>query len=98
MDKIQISNGARLSILGIEPQPSSTTLSSFKDAMRKAVSEVDNLQHEADKSVTAVQSGQSGSLHEAIIALEKANISFRTMLQVRNKVIEAYQEIMRMQV
>jgi flagellar hook-basal body complex protein FliE len=52
----------------------------------------------ADKSIQNVQAGNTGGLHEAMIALEKADISFRTMLTVRNKLIEAYQEIMRMQV
>jgi len=99
MDQIQISNGARLSELGIrQQQKESTPTNSFTDALYKAVADVDRLQHEADKSVTNVQTGNTGSLHEAIIALEKADISFRTMLQVRNKVIDAYQEIMRMSV
>ncbi|MGO9212512.1 MAG: flagellar hook-basal body complex protein FliE [Syntrophales bacterium] len=42
--------------------------------------------------------GNSGSIHDAVIALEKADLSFRKMIQVRNKILEAYQEVMRMQV
>jgi len=42
--------------------------------------------------------GESKNLHETMIAMEKADISFRLMMGVRNKIIEAYQEIMRMQV
>jgi len=45
-----------------------------------------------------MQINNRGSIHEVIIAMEKADISFRTMLQVRNKVLDAYQEIMRMTV
>jgi len=45
-----------------------------------------------------VELQDSGSIHEAMIALEKANISFRVMMTVRNKIMDAYQEIMRMQV
>jgi flagellar hook-basal body complex protein FliE len=59
---------------------------------------VNNLHQNADKAVLNVQAGHTDSLHEAIIALEKADVSFRTMMTVRNKLIEAYQEIMRMQV
>lgn len=70
----------------------------FSDALFKAVSEVNDLQQNADKAIRNVQTGQSESLHEAVIALEKADISFRAMLTVRNKLIEAYQEVMRMQV
>jgi flagellar hook-basal body complex protein FliE len=70
----------------------------FSDALFKAVSEVNSLHQNADKAIQNVQGGQSDSLHEAIIALEKADVSFRAMLTVRNKLLEAYQEIMRMQV
>jgi flagellar hook-basal body complex protein FliE len=70
----------------------------FSDALLKAVSEVNQLHQNADKAIQNIQTGQSDSLHEAVIALEKADISFRAMLTVRNKLIEAYQEVMRMQV
>ena len=59
---------------------------------------INSLQHQADQAIAKVQLGNTGSIHEAMIALEKADISFRTMMQVRNKILEAYQEIMRMQV
>lgn len=70
----------------------------FSDALFTAVNEVNNQHQNADKAILNVQAGNTSSLHEAMIALEKADISFRTMLTVRNKIIEAYQEIMRMQV
>jgi flagellar hook-basal body complex protein FliE len=70
----------------------------FGDMLKQAVTEINQLQNSADKAITGVQLGQSGSIHEAMIALEKADISFRAMMQVRNKILEAYQEIMRMQV
>lgn len=71
---------------------------SFSDLFEKAVSEVNKAQVEADQAVEQVQSGQSGNLHEAMIALEQADISLRLMVQMRNKILDAYQEIMRMQV
>ena len=70
----------------------------FGDMLKQAVTEINQLQNSADKAITGVQLGQSGSIHEAMIALEKADISFRAMMQVRNKILEAYQEVMRMQV
>ena len=70
----------------------------FGDMLKQAVTEINQLQNSADKAITGVQLGQSSSIHEAMIALEKADISFRAMMQVRNKILEAYQEIMRMQV
>jgi flagellar hook-basal body complex protein FliE len=72
--------------------------SDFSDALIAAVNKVNDLHHNADKSIQSIQTGNTGNLHETIIALEKADISFRTLLTVRNKIIEAYQEIMRMQV
>jgi flagellar hook-basal body complex protein FliE len=70
----------------------------FGGVLKEALSDINQLQIDADKAINKVTLGQSGSIHEAMIALEKADISFRTMMQVRNKILEAYQEIMRMQV
>jgi flagellar hook-basal body complex protein FliE len=81
-----------------EGQTKSGSGSGFSNALITAVKEVNNQHQTADKAILNVQEGNTGGLHEAIIALEKADISFRTMLTVRNKIIEAYQEIMRMQV
>jgi flagellar hook-basal body complex protein FliE len=74
------------------------TQGAFGDVLKQAVTEINQLQNNADKAITSVQLGQSGNIHEAMIALEKADISFRAMMQVRNKILEAYQEVMRMQV
>ena len=70
----------------------------FGEMLKQAVTEISQLQNNADKAITSVQLGQSGNIHEAMIAIEKADISFRAMMQVRNKILEAYQEVMRMQV
>ena len=52
----------------------------------------------ADQTVLKANTGESVDLHEMMIAMEKADISLRLMVQVRNKAIDAYHEIMRMQV
>lgn len=70
----------------------------FGEVLKTAIDDIDKLQKSADQAIIKLEKDNSGSLHEAIIALEKADISFRAMMQVRNKIIEAYQEIMRMQV
>ncbi len=75
-----------------------TAKNSFGDVLKEMVSEVNKTQIEADEAIARVELDNSASIHEAIIALEKANISFRAMMQVRNKIVDAYQEIMRMQV
>jgi len=68
----------------------------FGEALKNAVQELDSLQKQADREVARVQLEDKGSVHAAIIAMEKADLSLRTMIQVRNKVLEAYQEVMRM--
>ena len=70
----------------------------FGDVLKNKVQEINELQLDADNAISKVELENSGSIHEAMIALEKASISFRTMMQVRNKILEAYQEVMRMQV
>ena len=70
----------------------------FAESLTKALSEVDNLQDEANAAIRTLAIGEDQSIHETMIALEKAEISFQLMMQVRNKIISAYEEIMRMQI
>lgn len=74
------------------------TKTSFGDVLKNTIGEINELQLDADKAIASVELEDSGSIHEAMIAMEKANISFRVMMTVRNKILDAYQEIMRMQV
>ena len=62
------------------------------------VSKVNDLQTQSDKSIQELASGENKNLHEVMISMEKASISFQFMSSVRNKALEAYQEVMRMQV
>ena len=60
--------------------------------------QLDDLQQQAQQQVGSLVSGQSQDLHTAMIAVEKADLSFQLMLQVRNKIVQAYQEVSRMQI
>ena len=60
--------------------------------------QVNELQHKADVAIQDMATGGPTSLHETMIALEKAETSFKLMMQVRNKIVEAYHEVLRMQV
>lgn len=71
---------------------------SFRSVLKDAISDINKLQNDADKSIAKVQLEDAGSIHEAMIALEKAGISFQVMMQVRNKIMDAYKEVMSMQV
>lgn len=70
----------------------------FAEALKTAVSQVNDAQLASNSAIEKLQTGESRDLHEVMISMEKADISMRLMMQVRNKVIDAYQEIMRMQV
>lgn len=71
---------------------------SFADILKASIKEVNNLQLNADKAIQELGAGKTRSIHETMILLEKADISFRLMMQVRNKLMEAYREIMHTQV
>ncbi len=71
---------------------------SFASMLGKMVSEVNEQQASASQSVAALQGGQNIPLHQAVVAMEEANVSFQLMVEVRNRLLDAYQEIMRMQV
>jgi flagellar hook-basal body complex protein FliE len=65
----------------------------FSDALGQALGQVEALQQEADLQSAAVANG-AGNLHEVALALEKADIGLRVAAKVRNKLVEAYQEVM----
>ncbi len=70
----------------------------FGKVIGELVNSVNNTQLSADKSIQNLITGESKGLHEVMIAMEKSSISMQFLTQVRNKAVEAYQEVMRMQV
>lgn len=70
----------------------------FSDHLKSAMGEVVDLQDQAKTAMQQMVGEGKGDLQETMIALEKADVSFKLMMQIRNKVLDAYQEIMRMQV
>ena len=75
-----------------------TSAGSFNDVLAEAVGEVQRLQNEADMTIKQVVSGEIRDVTDAIVALEKADVAFQTMMTVRNKIVAAYEEIMRTQI
>ena len=71
---------------------------SFGEMLSESIGKVNGLQNEANVAMEKLASGESQNLHETLLAVEKADIAFRTMNQVRTKVIDAYREIMKMQI
>ncbi len=70
----------------------------FTDALSRAVSATDARIQAGNNASEALAAGEDVGLHETVIAVEKADIALRTFVSVKNRVVEAYQEIMRMQI
>jgi flagellar hook-basal body complex protein FliE len=68
----------------------------FVQTLQETMQKVEALQTEAEKQVEGMVSGQGADVHSAMIAVEKADLSFQLMMQVRNKIVEAYQQISQM--
>ena len=70
----------------------------FFETLKSAIGEVNKLQEDADQAVQDLATGKDKDIHNTMIALEKADVSFQLMMQVRNKIISAYETIMHMSV
>lgn len=70
----------------------------FKNTISNFVNEVNDLQVKAGESIENFASGKVENVHEVMIAMSKAEVSFKFMMETRNKLIDAYKEIMKMQV
>ncbi|UCF68771.1 MAG: flagellar hook-basal body complex protein FliE [Acidobacteriota bacterium] len=70
----------------------------FAEAMENALSTVEGQLESADSAAKSYIVGEAGDLHNVLLEMERADLSLRTLMQVRNKLLEAYNEIMRMPV
>jgi len=77
-------------------KPGDQASESFEQVLFKSINKVNGLQVEADQQIEALSRGEQKDIHRTMISMEKAAISFELMMQVRNKIIEAYDEIRRM--
>ncbi len=76
-------------------RPAQVKEAGFGQKLKEAVSDVNKLQNEADTAMENVAKGELG-VHEGMLAISKADLSLRLLVQVRNKVLDAYREISRM--
>jgi flagellar hook-basal body complex protein FliE len=77
--------------------PASTSEPGFRDVLHSAIDDIQQLEGQAETKVAGVIEGNGTDVHSAMIAVEKADLSFQLMMQVRNKIVSAYEEISRMQ-
>jgi flagellar hook-basal body complex protein FliE len=70
----------------------------FGEMLKESLNEVNKFQLDADKSVEDLATGKNKNIHETMIAISQADLAFRMTMQVRNKVVDSYQEVMRMSI
>jgi len=82
----------------IEPlSPSASSPGAFRSVLSDAISRVERFQQNSDTAIGKFLSGEDEEVHKVALATQQAEIAFDLFLQVRNKVISAYQEVMRIQ-
>src|SRR5688572_7676313 len=89
-------NSLRTQPLTLPKLPTSTKVeagSSFKNVFLESIEQVNSMQKSADQAVNSLLTGGDVNPAEVLTALQKADLTFRTMMQVRNKLLSAYQEI-----
>ncbi|MCD6253724.1 MAG: flagellar hook-basal body complex protein FliE [Thermotogae bacterium] len=97
VDKINGVNPIQRGVPGIE-QTSRKPQTDFKDLLMKAIEEVNQSQKEAEQATIDFATGKISSVHDVILKAEEATMTLRLTTEVRNRIIEAYREIMRMQI
>lgn len=88
---------------GVVPESISTVARhtadrSFSELLQQATEQVNQTQQEAEKAARDFALGETQSIHDTMITLERADLSLRLLTQIRNKAVEAYQDMMRMQI
>ncbi len=91
--------------VGIGPAPTASGAGktaaegkSFGEFLAESLQQVDDLQKGADAAVEQMAKGQGPGIQEAMVAIEKADVAFKLMMEVRQRILDAYQEVIRMQV
>jgi flagellar hook-basal body complex protein FliE len=78
---------------GIEIGKVADERSDFASQLQAAFNHIEQLHTDADQQIAGLLSGQGEDIHKVMIAVEKANLSFQLMMQVRNKIIQAYRDV-----
>ena len=86
----------------VQPKPDSQSVGAaeknFSDFLSSTIDQVVNAQNASDAAVERLNTGKAQNMHQVMLAVEEADISLRMLVQVRNKALQAYDDIMRMQI
>lgn len=86
-------------ILGQEKvEKARENVESFQNVLKQFIKDVNELQNSAGEAIEKAIAGEITDIHDVMIAVEKAKTSFELLMEVRNKMLEAYKELMRLQV
>jgi len=96
LDAVRLS--APAAAVGAEPGPARRVAGGFEEVLAHAIRQVENFRRDADQKLERFLAGEGEDLHSVALAAQQAELAFELFLQVRNKVVQAYQEVMRMQV
>jgi flagellar hook-basal body complex protein FliE len=98
MDDITINNPVQIPVGSAVSRKSDlpSISGSFGKMLTDSINQVNRLQVEADSNINDLSTGKQPDIHRTMIAMEKASISFELLMQIRNKVISAYDRIMRL--
>jgi flagellar hook-basal body complex protein FliE len=97
MDPVKINPGRAIPGFQQQGQPARDRDDSFLNSLKSYVQGVDDQLKEADRMVSEFAVGKRHGIHEIMVASEKASVSFKLLMEIRNKLQEAYQTIMAMQ-
>ena len=100
MDQIKAITMPTVSVDGAIAAPATGGVQSsgFVDSLKQAISKANDIQLEANHATEALMTGQTQNIHQTMVALQEADVSFQLMMQIRNKILSAYDEIQRMQI
>ena len=99
MNSINISSGAPpLPLKQVESNPIEQAGSSFGSIIKDTISQTVAAEQQSEQAIEGLATGQARNLHEVMISVEKADISLKMLVQFRNKALQAYEEMMRMQI
>lgn len=88
-----VSLSPNLPLPGVAKPDAASGSSTFKDLLLNSIQEVNTMQQDADRAVEQLATGGEVSPAEVLTAVQKADIAFRMMMQIRNKIVQAYQEV-----
>lgn len=83
---------------GMPASKASSPSAGFKDILAREIGEVNNLQLDAEKAINDLAVGKARNVTEVMVAVEKADLAFRNLMAVRNKIIDAYKEIQQLRI